>query len=71
MLLLHLDLLSIVCPEMLTFHKSSSLVFNLLFTILGGEVHVDISQGCVFSFKPFVYNFVGRSSCGHLTRVRL
>jgi hypothetical protein len=35
MLLLHLHLLSIVCLEMMTSHKSASLVFNLLFTILG------------------------------------
>jgi hypothetical protein len=73
MLLLHLHLLSIVCLEMMTFHKDASLAFNLLFTILGEkfmwtfhkdvslafnllftilgeEFHVDISQGCVFSF---------------------
>jgi hypothetical protein len=35
MLLLHLHLLSIVCLEMMTFHKDASLAFNLLFTILG------------------------------------
>ncbi len=36
LLLLHLHLLSIVCLEMLTFHKGVSLVFNLLFTIWVG-----------------------------------
>jgi hypothetical protein len=47
MLLLHLHLLSIVCLEMMTFHKDASLVFNLLFTIVGEKFmwtfHKDVS----------------------------
>jgi hypothetical protein len=47
MLLLPLHLSSIVCLQMLTFHKGVSLVFNLLLTILGENFmwtfHKDIS----------------------------